>query len=281
MTLKRAQFVLYLLVCMAIGLVVSWRVLGSVDEYWIAGQRISTGVNAVATMATLASGGPIIGVVGCAYGRGIPFALSPLADIVVGFPLASILVARPLRNFGRFATADFLAYHYSHAAMRGTVPLLIVASFMVYIVAQMKAAGTTAELLLGIPYNPAVCYGLDCFLPVCVDRGNGGCYVDGCRPGSAHASRSLQHCVRHICTQGDAHQDGGRGAGAYLGEEIDQPLSSYLGLFVIWAAAIPVIPHIAMRVYSARDARSAHVSLNVAMVAFSAVLLSAVLAIIP
>lgn len=62
---------------------------------------------------------------------------------------------------------------------------------------------------------------------------------------------------------------------------MNQPLSSYLGSFVIWAAAIPVIPHIVMRVFSARDARGARQSLNIAMVAYSVMILAAVLVIVP
>ena len=41
-------------------------------------------------------------------------------------------------------------------AVRVLVPLLIVAAFSVYIVAQLKAAGITAQALLGIPYDTAL-----------------------------------------------------------------------------------------------------------------------------
>lgn len=75
---------------------------------------------------------------------------------MLGFPLASILVAKPLRNFGQFTITDFLAFRFPHPVVRYTVPSLIVVSFTVYIVAQMKAAGIAAEALLGLPYNQAV-----------------------------------------------------------------------------------------------------------------------------
>jgi len=54
-----------------------------------------------------------------------------------------------------------------------------------------------------------------------------------------------------------------------------------VGYFVIWATAVPVIPHIVMRVYTARDGRSAQRALNLAMLAYSAMILAAVLAIVP
>ena len=75
------------------------------------------------------------------------------AGAVLGFPLASILVAKPLRNFGKYTITDFLSYRYPHAVVRYLVPILIVAAFTIYIVAQLKAAGITSEALLGIPYD--------------------------------------------------------------------------------------------------------------------------------
>ena len=55
----------------------------------------------------------------------------------------------------------------------------------------------------------------------------------------------------------------------------------YKRQFVIWATAIPVIPHIVMRVSTAKDARGAQLSLNLAMLAYSVMILVAVLAIVP
>ena len=66
-----------------------------------------------------------------------------------------------------------------------------------------------------------------------------------------------------------------------LGRVTNQPVSSYLGYFVIWATAIPVIPHIVMRVFTAKNARGAQLSLNLAMIAYSVMILAACLAIVP
>jgi len=66
-----------------------------------------------------------------------------------------------------------------------------------------------------------------------------------------------------------------------LGQVAHQPLASYLGSFVIWAAAIPVIPHIVMRVFTAKDAHGARVSLNFAMILYSLMILASVFTIVP
>ena len=125
--IERGVVLFYLAACVVVGVLASRRVLGSRDEYWVAGRRIGPVVNALAIMATLASGGSVLGVMGLAYATGIPATLALFAGAVVGFPLASVLVAKPLRNFGRFTIAEFLAFRYPHPVVRLGAPLAIVA----------------------------------------------------------------------------------------------------------------------------------------------------------
>jgi sodium/pantothenate symporter len=282
MRLEHWVVLAYLAACIGIGVLMSRKVLTSRDEYWVAGRRIGTWVNALAIMAALASGGSIIGVMGLAYGRGIPYTLALFAGAVVGFPLASILVARPLRNFGRFTITDFLAWRFPHPLVRWLVPVVIVVSFTVYIVAQLKAAGITAEVLLGIPYREAVTVSTLVFIAYVslggmlaitwTDVIQGAlmlCVVLGTAlllPGTASHGAVFAEATR---------------LAPELGEVTQHPVMSYLGIFVLWAAAIPVIPHVVMRVYTARDVRGARLSLNLAMVLYSVMILVAVLVVVP
>ena len=66
-----------------------------------------------------------------------------------------------------------------------------------------------------------------------------------------------------------------------LGSLEQQSLTSYIGAFVIWAAAISVVPHIVMRVYSSKDSYSAKLSLNVAILLYSVMILSSLFVIVP
>ncbi|MFV1977745.1 MAG: sodium:solute symporter family protein, partial [Myxococcota bacterium] len=135
--MERILVLLYLSACIGIGVYASRRVLTSRDEYWVAGRRIGTAVNSMAIMASLASGGSIIGVMGLAYSKGIPTTLALFAGAVIGFPFASILVASQLRNFGRYTITDFLAFRFPSPVVRVLVPTLIVVAFTAYIVAQL------------------------------------------------------------------------------------------------------------------------------------------------
>ena len=257
--------------------------MGSGDEYWVAGRRIGTVVNSMAIMASLASGGSIIGVMGLAYSQGIPATLALFAGAVLGFPLASMLVARQLRNFGKYTITDFLAYRYPNNIVRYLVPAVIVVAFTIYIVAQLKAAGITANALLGIPYDTALAVATLVFV-IYVSFGGmiaitwtdvvQGLLMLIVVVGTAVAMMWRLGSPAELMQQATA-------VAPELGRVAGQSVASYLGYFVIWATAIPVIPHIVMRVFTAKDADGARLSLNLAMLAYSVMILAAVMAIVP
>ncbi|MDF1563007.1 MAG: sodium:solute symporter family protein [Deltaproteobacteria bacterium] len=283
MTLEALLVVLYLLGCIAIGLWAARRSLSSADDLWVAGRKIGVWANALAIMAALASGGSIIGVMGLAYKGGIPYALSLFAGAVLGFPLAAILVAAPLRRLGKFTLSDFFVFRYPHPAVRTFVPLLILLSFSVYIVAQMKAAGITAEVLLGLEYKTAVTIATVVFVAYVSVGGMlavtwtdivQGVLMLGVILITAGALLVSRGSPLTLLTEATT-------AAPALGTMLDKPLASLVGIFVLWAAAIPVTPHIVMRVLSAKDAAGARLSLNLAMIFYSVMILAAVLVIVP
>lgn len=273
----------YLAACVVIGLLAARKVLTSNDEYWVAGRRVGPVVNAVAIMATLASGGSIVGVMGLAYARGIPATLALFAGAVVGFPIAALLVARPLRNFGQYTITDFLAWRFPSRVIRFGVPVLIVVAFTVYVVAQLKAAGLTAQVLLGWDYETALWVSTLVFVAYVSVGGMLAITWTDVVQGALMMLLVLGAAAMLMADAGGPLDVLGRATDAApaLGQATESPLASQLGSFVIWAAAIPVIPHIVMRVYTARDARGARLSLNLAMIAYSVIILAAVLVIVP
>ena len=283
MTIEYILVIAYMLSCIGIGLLASRKVLGSRDEYWVAGRRIGTMMNAMAIMATLASGGSIIGVMGYAYSKGIPYTLALFAGAVLGFPLASILVAKPLRNFGKFTITDFLAFRFPHPVVRILVPIVIVVSFTVYIVAQMKAAGITVEFLLGIEYKWAVTISTIIFILYVSIGGMLAITWTDVMQGALMLCVVVGTALIVMFREGlpMAIMQMTVTKAPELGQVAHQPLASYLGSFVIWAAAIPVIPHIVMRVFTAKDAHGARLALNVAMILYSLMILAAVFTIVP
>ena len=268
---------------MAIGLVVARRALVSDDDYWVGGRSIGVSMNALAIMAALASGGSIVGVMGLAYSKGIPFALSLFSGAVIGFPLASVLIASPLRNFGKYTITDFLAFRFPHPIIRVGVPLVILFTFTIYIIAQLKAAGITAEGLLGLPYHQGVVLFTIVFI----------IYVSFGGMLAVTWTDMFQGALMIVIIIGTAfyltiNNDlntlpliEATNQSPDLGSLEQQSLISYIGSFVIWAAAISVVPHIVMRVYSSKDSYSAKLSLNVAILLYSVMILSSLFVIVP
>jgi sodium/pantothenate symporter len=283
MLLERGLVLLYFAACIGIGIAASKRVRGSGDEYWVAGRSIGTWINAMAIMATLASGGSIIGVMGLAYSQGIPATLALFAGAVVGFPLASLLVARELRNFGRYTITDFLVFRYPSAIVRILVPILIVVAFTIYIVAQLKAAGITAETLLGIPFETSLTVATLVFVIYVSFGGMVAVTWTDVFQGVLMLIVVLGTGLWFVAEVATPFELMRRATAAApeLGKVEHRPVSSYLGYFAIWATAIPVIPHIVMRVFTARDSHGARLSLNLAMLAYSGLILAAVFLIVP
>jgi SSS family transporter len=283
MTTERTLVLLYLAICIGIGILAARKVLASKDEYWVAGRRIGTAVNAMAIMASLASGGSIIGVMGLAYSQGIPATLALFAGAVIGFPLASILVARQLRAFGRYTITDFLAFRFPSPVVRVLVPLLIVVAFTCYIVAQLKAAGISAHALLDIPYETALVIATIVFITYVSIGGMIAITWTDVIQGLIMLVVVLGTAIAVVWRAGSPFEllrqatEAAPGLGHLTGPDIE----SSIGYFLIWATAIPVIPHIVMRVFTAKNGRSAQLSLNLAMLAYSAMILAAVLAIVP
>lgn len=280
--IERWLVLAYLAVCVAVGVLATRRVLGSADEYWVAGRRVGTGVNALAIMASLASGGSLVGVLGLAYRDGVPATLALFAGAVVGFPLAAILVAAPLRRLGRFTITDFLVFRYPHRIVRLLTPSLIVVALTVYMVAQMKAAGITAESLLGVDYRTAIAVATVVFVLYVSFGGMVAVTVTDVMQGALMFFVMGIAAVLLTWAAGSplgALEQATAAAPAFgrLPEQGD----GYLSYFVIWAAAIPVIPHIVMRVATARNAHSARVALNLATVGYGVMILAAIFVIAP
>lgn len=280
--IERWLVLAYLAVCVAVGVLATRRVLGSADEYWVAGRRVGTGVNALAIMASLASGGSLVGVLGLAYRDGVPATLALFAGAVVGFPLAAILVAAPLRRLGRFTITDFLVFRYPHRIVRLLTPSLIVVALTVYMVAQMKAAGITAESLLGVDYRTAIAVATVVFVLYVSFGGMVAVTVTDVMQGALMFFVMGIAAALLIWAAGSplgALEQATAAAPAF--GRLPEQGGGYLSYFVIWAAAIPVIPHIVMRVATARNAHSARVALNLATVGYGVMILAAIFVIAP
>jgi sodium/pantothenate symporter len=272
---------IYLVVYIGIGYWASKKVSNSSKDYWVAGRQVGTFTNSWAMMAALASGGSVLGVMGLAYRMGIPYVFSMFAGAAAGFPLAAVLVAKQLRNLETYTITDFLRFRYKNKAIEIIIPIVIVLSMGTYIIAQMKAAGVTAVYLLGIPYEMAVTITAIVFILYVSVGGMWAITLTDVMQGILMVAMVLILAVVLFFNFGGITPILSRAIEAKpsLGVIAGLKPISYIGAFVVWFIAASVTPHLVMRVFTARDARSAKYSLNYAVIIYAFMIVFGVLAI--
>ncbi len=271
----------YIFVCIFIGLRVSRRVSDSSDDYWVAGRKIGTFTNSWALMAALGSGGSVLGVTGLGYMFGIPYTFAMFAGAVAGFPLAAILVARQLRNYRVRTVPEFLDLRYRNKLLNIIVPLVILVCMEVYVVAQLKAAGVTAVYLLGIPYPTAVVLTALVFTIYVSIGGMWAVTLTDVLQGILMVTMVVFVAVTVFAGFGGISATILQGTSAFagLGAVADKPVISYAGAFFVWFIAGCTVPHLVMRVFTSRDARSARLSLNYSMLIYAVMIFFGVIAV--
>lgn len=275
----------YFAILVVVGFVAWRRVQGSTDQYFVAGRSLGTFVNSWAFLASLASGGSVMAGVGTGLALGFPFTAALVAGAPVGFVVASVLVARPLRRLGKYTVPDYFDARYRSRAMRWLVPIIIIAASMTYIVAQLKGASIVASQLLGWEYSSGLWIaGVVFVLYVSV-----GGFLSVTWNDIFQGILMFCMLVGFGVAAWAALDEGYGGAfdhalSAYpnLGSaDAGLPMISYLGGFLTWACAISVLPHVIMRVYSSKNVRSAKLSLNLAMLLFGVMMLITALVLTP
>lgn len=271
----------YILACIGIGLWASKKVSSSSDDYWVAGRKIGTFANSWAIMAALGSGGSILGVNGLAYSAGIPYAFAMFAGAVVGFPVAAIFVAEHLRDLKVRTVPEYLNMRYDNKALSIIVPLIIIVAMEVYIVAQLKAAGITVVYLLGIPYNYAVIITAIVFTLYVSIGGMWAITFTDVLQGILMFSVAMLLSLVVFSSFGGISPllSQATAISPQLGRIKEMSFVSYLGVFVVWLIGACSVPHLVMRVFTAKDSHSAKLSLNYAMIIYAIMIFFCVIAV--
>jgi len=158
-----AIFVVYLFLLTGVAI---WSSKGStgIDGYFIAGKNLPYWVVAFSTNATGESGWLLLGLTGMAYAVGI-HALWVVAGEVIGITLCWFLIARKLKiesdQYDSITVPDYLESRFqdSRHILRLISVCIIVVMVMIYIAAQMIAAGKAFGEFMQISYVHGVILG--------------------------------------------------------------------------------------------------------------------------
>lgn len=274
----------YFAVMVAIGWYATIRARRSTREFFVAGGSVGTFTNSWAFLATLASGGTIMAAVGMTLFLGLPYTLALAAGSPVGFAIASILVARPLRRVGRYTVPDFFRARFDSAVIRWVAPLVIVIASTVYMVSQLTVSGIVATALLGWSHEVGVLVTGLIFILYTALGGFLSVSWNDVFQGFLMVTMTVAFAVIAVLAVPSFPAVFAAAVAefpAYGAVSGGLPVWSYVGGFVTSATTICVLPHVIMRVYSARSARSARLSLNYAMILYGIVVGAVALVLAP
>jgi cation/acetate symporter len=129
------------------------------DEYYVAGRKVPSFYNGMATAADWMSAASFIGMAGTLYLLGYD-GLAFILGWTGGYVLVATLIAPYLRKFGCYTVPDFLAFRFGGNAARIAGIVVLMACSFTYVVAQIVGTGLIGARLLGMQFEVAVFVGL-------------------------------------------------------------------------------------------------------------------------
>jgi cation/acetate symporter len=149
-----ASFVVFVLITLVITYWAARRTRTS-SEFFAAGGKMSALQNGLALAGDYMSAASFLGIAGLVATSGFDGLIYSIG-FLVGWPLITFLIAEPLRNLGTYTFVDVVAFRLRQRPVRiaAAISTLTVVSF--YLIGQMVAAGDLVRLLFGLPYEVAV-----------------------------------------------------------------------------------------------------------------------------
>ncbi|WP_028228807.1 sodium:solute symporter family protein [Paraburkholderia ferrariae] len=128
-------------------------------EYYVAGRRVPSFFNGMATAADWLSAASFIGLAGSLYASGYD-GLAYMMGWTGGYCLVAFLLAPYVRKLARYTIADFLGTRFSSNLVRALAVLATILCSFVYLVAQIQGVGLIAMRFIGVDFAIGIFCGL-------------------------------------------------------------------------------------------------------------------------
>ena len=132
---------------------------GDIAEYYVAGRRVPSMFNGMATGSDWMSAASFIGMAGTLYLQGYS-GLAFIMGWTGGYVLVALFLAPYLRKFGQFTIPDFLGARYGGNIARFVGVFCAIFVSFVYVVAQIYGVGLITARLTGMAFEIGVFVGL-------------------------------------------------------------------------------------------------------------------------
>ena len=239
------------------------------DQFYSAGRSVTAFQNGLALAGDYMSAASFLGIAGLVALSGFDGLIYSVGWLV-GWPIVMFLIAEPLRNLGRYTFADVLTARLRQTPIRIAAAVGSLAVITFYLIAQMVGAGNLIRLLFGLPYEIAVVIVGVLMLAYVLFGGMtattwvqivkavlllGGATVLALLVLARFNFNPLALFAQAAATYGDGVLSPGR----LVSDPID---AVSLGLALMLGTA--GLPHILMRFYTVRDAKTARTSVGYA-----------------
>ncbi len=125
------------------------------NEFYTAGGGLTGWQNGLAIAGDYLSAASFLGIAGAIALSGFDGFLFSIGYLVA-YLVVLFIVAEPLRNLGKYTLADMINSRFDAKKVRGTAALNTITIVIFYMIAQLVGAGALIKLLFGIDYWLAV-----------------------------------------------------------------------------------------------------------------------------
>ena len=239
------------------------------DQFYAAGRSVTAFQNGLALAGDYMSAASFLGIAGLVAISGFDGLIYSIG-FLVGWPIVMFLIAEPLRNLGRYTFADVVATRLRQKPIRIAAAIGALAVIAFYLIAQMVGAGNLIRLLFGLPYEAAVVIvGVVMLAYVLFGGMIATTWVQIVKAvlllGGATILAGLvlaRFSFNPLALFAQASSTYGPGVLA-PGRQVTDPIDAIsLGLALMLGTA--GLPHILMRFYTVRDAKTARTSVGYA-----------------
>jgi len=244
----------YFFMCLAIGYALRKRGADTETGYLVAGRMIGPIVGGLSMAASYMSAAAFMGVAGMGYKFGLPFIFTVVAMCGMGFIVAQILIATPLaRRAKDFTVTDYLTERYGSQFIRVVTPIIVVILLATYGIPQLKASGMAVSKIVGISLPWAVIISALIFV---VYVSIGGMWAVSITDAVQAAIMVVAMVFLGCWTFFVIGQPGELLTAAFANNKIlggfGLPKISFIGAGILWFFGVVGLPHLVMRVFTAR-----------------------------
>jgi cation/acetate symporter len=125
------------------------------EHFYTAGRSVTAFQNGLALAGDYMSAASFLGIAGLVATSGFDGLIYSIG-FLVGWPIVTFLIAEPLRNLGKYTFTDVVALRLRQTPIRIAASIGSLAVIAFYLIAQMVGAGNLIRLLFGLPYEFAV-----------------------------------------------------------------------------------------------------------------------------